>query len=69
MKRNRLFLSMLLVTAVGCQSAKQDEAAGGSDTSQTAASVHAAHKQQRLAEVEQNVERLLAQLTLDEKSL
>lgn len=67
MKRNRLFLSMLLVTAVGCQSAKQDEAAGGSDTSQTAASVHAAHKQQRLAEVEQNVERLLAQLTLDEK--
>ncbi|WP_065188512.1 glycoside hydrolase family 3 C-terminal domain-containing protein [Shewanella woodyi] len=60
MKRKRLFvcISMLLMTAVGCHQQQQ---------ALTPATPLSAHKQQRLANVEQNVESLLAQMTLDEK--
>ncbi|WP_394388096.1 glycoside hydrolase family 3 C-terminal domain-containing protein [Shewanella woodyi] len=60
MKRKRLFvcISMLLMTTVGCHQQQQ---------ALTPATQLSAHKQQRLANVEQNVESLLAQMTLDEK--
>ncbi|ACA87329.1 glycoside hydrolase family 3 C-terminal domain-containing protein [Shewanella woodyi] len=64
MKRKRLFvcISMLLMTAVGCHQQQQ-----ALNLALTPATPLSAHKQQRLANVEQNVESLLAQMTLDEK--
>ncbi|WP_394204047.1 glycoside hydrolase family 3 C-terminal domain-containing protein [Shewanella waksmanii] len=68
MKHNRLFLSMLLVSVVGCQSAAKDsEATNVSSDVGANDSSYAALKQQRLATVEQDIEQLLSQMTLDEK--